>query len=141
MPSSGGDRSHATRFGIRTARPADLERLRDIFREASLANAGDHDKLLSHPELLVFSDDAVLQQRCRVAVGRDDRPLGFSSHLVDNDTVELEDLFVAPPAWGQGVGRALVRDVVTLARSQQSSRIVVTANPNALAIYEKMGFT
>jgi GNAT superfamily N-acetyltransferase len=134
------DRGHAITYAIRTARPADLERLRDIYREASLANVGDRVQLLSRPDLLVLSDDAVRQQRCRIAVGPDDQLLGFSSHLVAGDAVELEDLFVAPSAWRRGVGRALVRDVVSIAQSLDRTRITVTTNPNALAFYESVGF-
>ncbi|MGN6172171.1 MAG: GNAT family N-acetyltransferase, partial [Streptosporangiaceae bacterium] len=53
---------------------------------------------------------------------------------------ELEDLFVDPEWMGQGAGRALVQDLVAIARQRGVRRIEVTANPHALAFYEKAGF-
>lgn len=39
-----------------------------------------------------------------------------------------------------GVGRLLIDDAVTIARSQGLVRLEVTANPRALGFYEKVGF-
>lgn len=141
MPLSNEDAHGATTYTIRTARPSDLERLRHVYREASFANVAGRDALRARPDLRLLSDDAVRHERCRVAVGLDQRVLGFSSYLEVGDAVELEDLFVAPVAWRQGLGRALVRDVVALARENRRTTLMVTANPDALAFYEKMGFT
>jgi GNAT superfamily N-acetyltransferase len=140
MPLSSEDHDRPS-FVIRSAEPTDLDQLRDLYREASLANSDDREKLLSRPESVLLSDESVRQERCRVAVDADDHLLGFSSYLAPGDVVELEDLFVAPTAWRRGVGRALILDVVALARAQHRARVTVTANPNALAFYEKMGFT
>ena len=131
------------RDGPYPVRPAILEdhvTLQEIFREASLANPSDRDQLLLRPDLLTFSDEAIRQGRCRVAAHRDGHVVGFHSLMVDGDVAELEDLFVTPPMWQRGVGRALILDAVSQARDRSCVRIEVTANPDALAFYEKTGF-
>jgi GNAT superfamily N-acetyltransferase len=55
-------------------------------------------------------------------------------------TVELDDLFVEPDAMGRGVGRRLIADVVSRAAAARATSIDVTANPNALGFYERLGF-
>jgi GNAT superfamily N-acetyltransferase len=55
--------------------------------------------------------------------------LGFAIHQhhpstwVMGDDCYLEDLFVAPAARGRGVGRALIEDLQTLARSRGWHRL------------------
>ena len=56
------------------------------------------------------------------------------------DWLELEDLFVHPAFVRQGVGRALIRDVVEQARRLGMHRIQVLANDHALKFYEAVGF-
>ena len=41
---------------IRLGTPADLAAAADVYRRASLSNAGDRDNLLAHPEYLVQRD-------------------------------------------------------------------------------------
>ena len=126
---------------VRTAVVADMDRLRGVFRTASLSNAADRDHLLAHPESLVLSDLGVRQGRTRVAVGPDhDDVVGFASWLVKDGVIELEDLFVAPTWMRRGVGRALVLDAVAIAREKAFDGLEVTANPHARAFYERTGF-
>jgi GNAT superfamily N-acetyltransferase len=54
--------------------------------------------------------------------------------------VELEDLFVDPGWMRQGVGLALIDDLAARAEHSGVRRIEVTANPHALAFYERAGF-
>lgn len=124
---------------IRDAVIDDLPELRAVFRRASWATEGDRPLLELHPEFLVLSGVAVGEGRSRVA-SVDGRTVGFSSILADGDSVELEDLFVDPDWMRRGVGRALVTDVVDLARTAGLLRIVVDANEHALVFYERVGF-
>ena len=127
---------------IRTAVLSDMESLRAIFRNASLSNEGDRDHLLAHPEALVLSDAGVRQGRTRVATAPDsDEAVGFASWLVNDEIIELEDLFVDPRWMRGGVGRSLVADAVAIAKGQSFVRLEVTANPHAQAFYEAAGFT
>jgi GNAT superfamily N-acetyltransferase len=123
---------------IRTAVPADLPAIREVYRSASLSNAGEREVLLAHPEVLVFDGAAVDEGRVRVAVAGDGAVVGFASALVTGDVVELEDLFVDPGWMRQGIATRLVEDAV--ARVPGAGPVEVTANEHAMAFYTSVGF-
>jgi N-acetylglutamate synthase-like GNAT family acetyltransferase len=133
------DTTRLTTFHIRTAQVADLEALQDVFRRASLDNAGDRAMLLVNPDALVLSPASVHEQRTR-AVVIDGVIVGFATLRRVDDAFELEDLFVDPRWMRRGIGLALVRDAAATARAKGVSRIGVTANPHARAFYERAGF-
>lgn len=124
---------------IRDAVPGDMTVLREVFRRSSLSNDGDRSNLLAHPEVLELPDRAVREGRTRAAVADGDI-VGFASWLGAGDAVEIEDLFVDPEWMRQGIGRALVLDLIASARGRGIGRVEVTANQHALAFYEKAGF-
>jgi GNAT superfamily N-acetyltransferase len=124
---------------IRDADLGDMPSLRRVFRDASLSNVEDRPALLAHPAVLELSDTAVRDGRTRVATAGDE-VVGFASVVDAGDGIELEDLFVAPAWMRQGVGRALIGDVVRMGRERSAGRVVVTANLHARAFYEDVGF-
>ena len=124
---------------IRAAVAADLRPLRDVFRRASLANAGDAQAYAAHPEILVWPADSLAAGRTRVAVVAD-RVVGFASTVPAGDTLELDDLFVDPDWMGRGIGRRLVVDAVDRARDDGVDTMTVVANPHALEFYLRIGF-
>jgi ribosomal protein S18 acetylase RimI-like enzyme len=126
-------------FLIRAASPRDMPALYDVFRRSSLSNEGDRANLLAHSDVLELSDLAVRQGRTRAAVV-DDRVVGFASWLSAGDVFEIEDLFVDPEQMRRGIGRALVLDLIAIARGRGVRRVEVTANQHALAFYGKAGF-
>lgn len=72
--------------------------------------------------------DPAHRMTCRLAfVG--DKAAGFAIHhhhcssWVPGDDVYLEDLFVAPDQRGQGVGRALIEDLVAIGRANGWHRL------------------
>jgi hypothetical protein len=65
------------RFPVRTALPADMVVLRDVFRRSSLSNDGDRMNLLANPDALEVSDIAVCAGRTRVAVTANHHALAF----------------------------------------------------------------
>jgi predicted N-acetyltransferase YhbS len=125
---------------IRLAVPADLAAVREVFRRASLSNAGDRAALLAHPEVLLWPGDAIAEGRTRVAVQDDGTIAGFATTQPIDGALELEDLFVEPRRMRQGVARSLVQDVLSLARRLGVSSVQVTANPQAMAFYTAVGF-
>ena len=128
---------------IRTAVPTDLPALRQVFRTASLSNAGDAPMLLARPEFLMFAGDGIAEGRTRVAVaGRQDERLivGFATVFIGNDGPELEDLFVDPVWRRRGIARRLVSDVVTTLQQQCHRHLCVTGNPHASDFYLAIGF-
>ena len=128
-----------TRVVLRDAVPGDLTALSDVFRRSSLSNDGDRPHLLAHPEVLELPDLAIREGRTRAAVVGGDI-VGFASWLGTGDEFEIEDLFVDPGWMRRGIGRALVRDLIALARGRGIGRVEVTANRHALAFYESAGF-
>src|ERR1700754_2823733 len=77
-------------------------------------------------------------------------PLGFAQVYRSFSSVSmapvwtLNDLFVSPEARRLGVGRALVRMVVDLARSAGAARVILStdeSNTSAQTLYESEGFT
>ena len=124
---------------IRAAVPGDMPSLRDVFRRSSLSNDGDRPNLLAHPDVLELSDLAVREGRTRAAVAGD-RIVGFATWLGTGSIVEIEDLFVDPDQMRQGIGRALVLDLIAIARGHGVRRVEVTANQHALVFYENVGF-
>lgn len=126
-------------FSIRTAEAADVEALRDVYRRASLSNDGDRAGLLANPDSLEFTETPVLERRTRVALGGE-RIVGFATTRLHDDVVELDDLFVDPAWMRRGVGRTLVVDALSVARSLGIARVEVTANGHALEFYQAAGF-
>ena len=119
---------------IRLARIEEREALEDLQRRASLANDGDREALLAHPDAIELP--AAQIERGEVFVAEEDRRvLGFAA-LVGG---ELDGLFVEPEFWGRGIGRSLVETAVHEARHKGLS-VSVVANPAALGFYEKCGF-
>src|SRR3954447_24344412 len=124
---------------IRTADVNDFEAISDVYREASLSNAGDREALLANPEVLVFEIGSIVEGGTRVAVD-DGRVVGFATTTPAGDVAELDDLFVDPDRMRRGVARALVLDAVSRVRSGGFSRIKVTANSHAREFYDAVGF-
>ena len=124
---------------VRAAAAEDVAALREVFRRASLDNAGDREVLLANPEVLVWSGEEIAGGRVRVAV-EDRTVVGFATTVPVHGGLELEDLFVEPDRMRRGVGRRLVRDVLDFARAEGVEHVWVTANPHAMAFYTAVGF-
>lgn len=82
---------------------------------------------------------------CRLAI-RGRRTLGFAIHQhhpstwVMGDDCYLEDLFVDPAARGQGIGRALITDLIEFARNRGWKRLywnTDASNSAARALYDQ----
>lgn len=89
--------------------------------------------------------DPACPMGCRLAEDGAGRILGFALHLshpsswVPGEDCYLEDLFVAPDTRGAGVGRALIDDLVDLARAKGWHRLYWHTdqdNARARALYD-----
>ena len=131
-------------LAIRTAVAADLPALQQVYRSASLSNAGDAPLLLARPEYLVFAGDGIAAGHTLAAVAGppgNGQVVGFASLAAGpDDGPELEDLFVDPEWRRRGVARHLIRQIVDAARDAGGRRLWVTGNPHALAFYLAVGF-
>lgn len=126
---------------IRDARPAEAAALAALQRRSSDVWEEYRAQLAANPGVIEPPHEAIAEGRVRVAVDASGRRLGFSVVLAPEDGgVELDDLFVEPDSMGRGVGRLLVADVVSRAAAVSATGVDVTANPNALGFYERVGF-
>ena len=126
---------------IRDARPDDAFALESLQRRSSDVWEEYRALLAANPQAIEPPHRAIAEGRVRVAVDSSQRRLGFSVVLPpEADRCELDDLFVEPDSMRLGVGRLLVADVASRTAAAGASCIDVTANPNAVAFYERVGF-
>lgn len=126
---------------IRKATLREYDSVRSLYLRASLSNAATRDELMAHPEVLVFSSDAIAQERL-FAAESGNCLVGFASVAVsESGNAELEDLFVEPDVWRRGVGRALVTFCTDHARLRGAKMISVVAAEETKRLYERCGFS
>jgi len=124
---------------IRLGVPADLPAASDVYRSASLSNAGDRDNLLAHPEYLVLGPEGLTEGRTYVAE-EEGSLIGFATWIQADGVFELEDLFVDPGWRRRGIAAALVDRIAQALRARGVERLEVTANPHAMGFYRAAGF-
>ena len=128
---------------IRLGTSADLPACSDVYRRASLSNAGDRDNLLAHPEYLILGPEGLVEGRMYVAE-EDGSVVGFATWARTaqaGGAIELEDLFVDPDWRRRGIATALVTHIVDVLRARGVRRLEVTANRHAEGFYSAAGFT
>ena len=124
---------------IRPGVLADLPAAAEVYRSASLSNAGDRDNLLAYPEHLILRPEGLAEGRTYVAE-QDGVLVGFATWTEADGTIELEDLFVHPGWMRHGIGTALINRIAGVLRVRGVQRLEVTANPDALGFYDAAGF-
>lgn len=125
---------------IRRALRSERSILEELQRRASLANPGDRDALLAHPDAIALPVEYISQGHVFVAE-RDGEVVGFAAVLPRPDgNAELDALFVDPVLWKRGVGRLLVDHCACVARDRASRTLHVVGNPHAEGFYLACGF-
>jgi N-acetylglutamate synthase-like GNAT family acetyltransferase len=126
---------------IRDARLDERDALRELHRRSSLIWDADRAHLEAHPEVFGVAAEAIAEGRVRVAVAEEGALVGFSVIArVEPGVCDLDDLFVDPDLMGRRIGAALVEDVAARAREAGDRELAVTANPDAIGFYERVGF-
>jgi GNAT superfamily N-acetyltransferase len=124
---------------IRLGTLADLAAASDVYRRASLSNAGDRDNLLAPQESPILGPAGLAEGRTHVAE-QDGSVVGFATWAETGGGIELEDLFVDPGYVRRGIATALVSCVAEIVRARGAERLEVTANPDVLGFYRTVGF-
>jgi GNAT superfamily N-acetyltransferase len=126
---------------IRDALVAEQPSLTELQRRASLHWDAYREQLLAHPDAIELPVEQIQHGLVRVAeLGAD--IVGFAVLLQPaRSACELDGLFVEPTRMRAGVGRALIDDASRIARERGATRIEVVANPEAVAFYQRLGFT
>ena len=126
---------------IRDATLDEVGALESLQRRSSSIWGPAHRSPPADPDAVELPSDAVREQRVRVAVGTNERLVGFSLVLPTRKRVcELDSLFVDPDFLRRGVVRSLMADVLERARGEHAKRLDVIADPRAAGFYERMGF-
>jgi GNAT superfamily N-acetyltransferase len=123
---------------IRSARPAEAALLSDIaFRSKAYWGYDAALMELCRP-LLTYTESHIHDGQFWVL---DEPPVvGFYRLLPsDNQTIILEDLFIAPEAIGRGCGDRLFQHAVAQARQQGAALLTLEADPHAEGFYRKQG--
>lgn len=125
---------------VRVATPKEKEALEALQWRASLANPGDRENLLAHPDAIELPLEQIESGGVLVAEAEGSL-LGFAAVLPrDDGDAELDALFVEPDIWRGGIGRALVQHSAALARSLGARALHVVGNPHAEGFYLACGF-
>jgi len=133
-------RSAATAL-VRLAVAEEYALLEALQRRASLANVGDRDAILAHPDAIEIPRGQIEAGRVFVAetatgiVG-----FGAIEPGSDSDSMDLDALFVEPDLWRRGIGRMLVGQCADSARARGATMLTVIGNPHAEGFYHACGF-
>jgi GNAT superfamily N-acetyltransferase len=127
-------------LSIRAALPRERDALEALQRRASLANPGDRDAILAHPDAIDIPLSQLESGQVYVAE-QGDSIVGFAVVLPrDDGDAELDALFVEPAMWRRGIGQQLIKHCEGAALSQGSSALRVIGNPHAREFYVATGF-
>ena len=124
---------------VRAARSSDHSVVEALFVRASLANEGDRNALLEHPEVLQIPIERLEAGNILIAE-RNGVVVGFASVATESNAAELVDLFVEPRTWKQGIGRRLVDEALDRALAQGCDSLMVVGNPHSEGFYGRCGF-
>jgi GNAT superfamily N-acetyltransferase len=127
------------KVSVRAARAGEAAALTALCLRSKAHWGYDAEFMRLSARTLVIREDDVALGRVLVAVDADDQPVGVASVTGAGETVDLDDLFVDPPAIGSGAGRALFEASIALARGLGATTMTILADPNAAAFYERMG--
>jgi len=116
----------------RPADPKDARRLREVAAAAK--------GYWGYDEELVRTWAAGIELEGEIEVVEEDGTVvGWSALLPGQDGVYvLEDLWVAPPWMGRGLGAELIRRAAARAREHGATALELGADPNAVGFYERM---
>jgi GNAT superfamily N-acetyltransferase len=115
---------------IRPGTPADLPAASDVYRRASLFNAGDRDNLLAHPGHLILGPEGLAEGRTHVAE-QDGSLVGFATWSQAGGIIELEDLFIDPGWMRRGIATALVNRIADVLRARGAAAAGWVCGPAA----------
>jgi GNAT superfamily N-acetyltransferase len=125
---------------IRGARADERSALTELQRRAALMWEEDRAALLADPGAIDIPQSMIDEGRVFVAE-RAGRVLGFGAVLQRSDhEAELDGLYVEPDAWGEAIGRQLMRHAEALARSGGARLLNLVANGRSVGFYEACGF-
>ncbi len=101
------------------------------------------DTVLRRPLGLTFSHDELLNEKNEILIVcmDDDTMLGCCMLVkMDNETVRLRQMAVAPNLHGKGIGATIINFAENLARDKGFKKMTMHARDTAIGFYEKFGY-
>ena len=123
---------------IRRARPEEGDELLRVCLE-SKRSWGYSDEFMSRFAREIVVDPRSITQDQVFIASLEAEVVGWLRVLMDQDPAILDDLWIAPKAFGRGVGRTLFAKAVSVVRSAGRTEFELDADPNAQGFYEHMG--
>ncbi len=124
---------------LRAAGLHDAAALTDIAFRAKASWGYDAVFMAACREELTVTANMLAAWRFWVAV-IDRRPVGMIALDAEAEDAHLEFFFVDPDVQGRGVGKALMDAFTEACRDLGFATVLVDADPNAEAIYQRIGF-
>ena len=130
----------AASMRLRPARPDEADALGALCMRSKAHWGYDAAFMAACAPFLVVPAEAIARGDVEVAVDASDRPLAFAQLASRRgDAIELDKLFVEPGLIRAGLGILLLRWAMDTARRRGARRLVILADPDAAAFYEKAG--
>jgi GNAT superfamily N-acetyltransferase len=128
-------------FTTRPAKAGEAEALSALCTRSKAHWGYDAEFMRLSASSLTVKPELIASGRVLVAENDEGRALGVAAvaPMEGEGSYDLELLFVEPDALRRGVGQALFLAAVEIARAQGAARLVILADPNAAAFYERMG--
>jgi GNAT superfamily N-acetyltransferase len=123
---------------IRHAFPWDADWLSALARRAKGSWGYPQEWLDAWADELTLTSDYISTHRVFIAE-QDGQAVGVCALEDHFDHWALEHVWVEPAHHGSGVGKLLVLEAVSVARSNRNDPITVKSDPNAAGFYEKLG--
>jgi predicted N-acetyltransferase YhbS len=128
-------------ISIRPARPEEADALSALCRRSKAHWGYDADFMIAAKADLTITIDRIAQGRALVAADDEGKLFGIVTAvpLTAEGDFDLGHLFVEPDSIGSGIGRKLFAAIVASLKRESARRLVIEADPNAKAFYERMG--
>ncbi len=101
------------------------------------------DSVLRKPLGLTFSHDELLIEKNEILIvcTEEDKMLGCCMLVkVNNDTLKLRQMAVAPNLHGKGIGASIINFAENLAKDKGFKKMTMHARDTAIGFYEKFGY-
>lgn len=131
-------RRTASAVTLRPPRPGEAGLLTAVCLQSKAHWGYDRAFMEACREELTLTEPDLDRARLQVAL-RDGAIVGVAEIALADDEADLEKLFVAPEAMGCGVGGMLFTWAVAACRQGGARRMIIEADPDAVAFYRKYG--
>jgi GNAT superfamily N-acetyltransferase len=120
------------------AKPTDAGALTEIAHAAKRHWGYPEQWIESWRDILTMRPEFIAGNVAYAAI-EEGRAVGFYLLTTESDGLHLDRLWIAPPAMGRGIGRALFEHAIEQTRMLGHRTIQIEADPNAEAFYERLG--